>query len=466
MKKSSKGASKGSLKKLKEEIEQCFNSLNYEKAKSYCKKFIELSPKNMYGYVSYVKALTNNYNKYLAQEKLKDVKKVFEEGYNLSSKNEKITLKKEYDDYLYDLKEVDNLRKIKKDLVSKEFLKNIYNGSMTYINQNLNQALTYSKDGIKIKNIYDLINGLFYFLILIFNLTIPNYLLILTIPFGIFGLITIYSFIEMNFFKKGKYRLQKNIYQKIIDYSNKRISNIKQKIIELDESIAFLNEQKIISKAKIPELFLSNIDDLIINDEKNKADEIYDLFALGDLVKFSFSLESNTNLNPDDVTELINQQMNDKDDELSKYINSKIKEKKNNQNKALLMKKVSKFNIFTLIATLIISIFSIIILINNFDEINFFAFIISILVGIISMLIYNINTGKHATLTDTFTDNLLLTIFNSTLVYDLIYFKITGGLLISYGFFVIPIILILVLIGYVMLVSLMKYKYLLKKLRS
>lgn len=465
MKKSSKGASKGSLKKIKEEIELCFASLEYEKAEPYCKKFIDLSPKNAYGYVSYIKALTNNYNKYLEQEKLKDVRKIYDDAYALSSKNEKVILKKTFDDYLYDLKEVDNLRKIKKDLISKEFIKNIYNGSMAYINQNLNLALTYNKDGTKVKNIYDLINGLFYFSLLIFNIFNPNYLLILTVLFGIFGIITIYSFIEMNFFKKGKYRLQKDIYQKIIDDSNEKIFNIKQKIKELEESIAFLKEQKTTSKIKIPELFLNDINDLITNDEKQQADKIYDSFVLGDVVKFSFLLENNTNLNVDEVTDLL-KEINDKDDELSKYVNGKIKEKKSNQNEALLMKKVSKFNIFALVITLIISIFSIIVLVNNFQEINFWAFIISIIVGIISMFIYNINTGKHAKFTDTFNDNLISTIFNSTMVYDLIYFKITGGLVLSYGFLKIPIILIFVLIGFVMLVSLIKYEHLVKKLRS
>ncbi len=466
MKRSSKGASKGSLKKLKEEVEICLKCNDYDKAKPFCERIISLFPKNVYGYVSHLKCLTNNYNKYLKQEELKEVKKTFDDAYNLSSKTDKILLKKAFDDYLYDLKEVENLRKIKKDIVSKEFLKNVYNDSLTFINQNLNFALTCGKNGTKIKNRYDLINGLFLFFLLLYNLISPNYLLILTIPFGIFGLITIYSFIEMNFFKKGKYKLEKDIYQKIINESNEKILRLKRKINEVNDSLTFLLDQKTSSITKLPELFLTDIDDLVNNDEKKTADQISEMLISKDVVKFSFLLENKTNLGVQEITNFIKQEKSYKDDELSEYVNIKINEKKNNQNEAMLMKKVTKVNVLSLIITLFISIFSIIILVNNFYEMNLTAFISSIIVGVVSMLVYNVNTGKHASLTDTFNDNLLSTVFNATLVYDLIYFKFTNGLSITYGFLQIPITLTLVFVGFVMLISLLKYENLLKKLRS
>ncbi len=130
------------------------------------------------------------------------------------------------------------------------------------------------------------------------------------------------------------------------------------------------------------------------------------------------------------------------------------------------MKKIKPINIITLVITLLISIFSIIVLINNFYELNLTAFVISIIIGGLSIIIYNIDTGKHASINDTFSDNLLSTVFNATLVYDLVYYKITNGLPIMYGFVQMPIIFILVFIGFVMLISLLKYRYLLKKLRS
>lgn len=82
------------------------------------------------------------------------------------------------------------------------------------------------------------------------------------------------------------------------------------------------------------------------------------------------------------------------------------------------------------------------------------------------MLIYNVDTGKHASLSDTFNDNLLVTVFNSTIVYDLIYSKLNNGLSITYGFLQIPLTFILIFMGFVLLVSSIKYIYLLKKLRS
>lgn len=465
MKKSNKGANRGSLKRLKEEISLCFNENDYDGAIEICEKMISLFPKNVYGYVTQIKALTHNYNKYLDQEQLKEVKKVYEKAFELSSKNDGELLKKEFEDYLYDLKEVENLRKIKKDIISKEFLKNVYNDSLTFVNQNITALLSYGKNGLKIKNGYDFINGLFLFCMLLFNLISPNYLLILTIPFGIFGVITMYSFIEMNFFDKGKYKLEKEYYQKINNDATKRVINLKKEIKSAEESLLFLREQKNSSVSKIPELFLLDISDLTINDEKKIADKISSAFVGGDVVKFSFLLENNTNLNTNEITNYIKNELN-KEDELSKYVNNKISEKKNNQNEALLMKKIGKHNLIVLLITLFISISSMVILIRNFYEMNLVAFIFSVIVGFISMLIYNVNTGKHSNFTDTFNDNLLSTVFNSTMVYDLIYYKVTNGLSITYGFLQIPIIITLILMGFVMLISLVKYTHLLKRLRS
>ncbi len=465
MKKSNKGASKGSLKRLKEEISSSFSDKDYDKAKILSDKAIVLFPKNAYIYVSQIKALTHDYNKYLDQEQIKEVKKIYEKAYELSSKNDRELLKKEFEDYLYDLKEVDNLRRIKKDITSKEFLKNIYCDSLTFLNQNITTLLSYGKNGLKIKNGYDFINGLFLFSMLIFNLTIPNYLLILTVPFGIFGTITMYSFVEMNFLNKGKYKLEKEEYQKINSYANEKVNNLKKEINDIEQGLSFLKEQKNSSTSKIPELFLEDITDLINNDEKKLADEIYSVFSSGDIVKFSVLLENYTNLEADEIINRIKNILN-KEDELSKYIKNKILEKKNKQNEALLMKKISKKNLIALVISLFISIFSIIILINNFYNINLIAFIFSVIIGFVSMFIYNVNTGKHSNFKDTFNDNLLSTVFNSTLVYDLVYYKVIKGLPIAYGFVKIPIIITFILMGFVMLASLIKYNYLLKRLRS
>ena len=101
-----------------------------------------------------------------------------------------------------------------------------------------------------------------------------------------------------------------------------------------------------------------------------------------------------------------------------------------------------------------------------FYEVNLTSFIIAVITGVISMFIYNINTGKHNTLSDTFGDNLLTTIFNASLIYDLVYFSIIGEIRFTYAIIEMPIIFILILIGFVMLASILKYNYLLKKLRE
>lgn len=466
MNKSSKKTSKSSLKKLKEEISLYINDLQYDKAVESSKKMIDAYPNNIFGYTSYLKAATCNYNKYLSFDNLKEVKSVYNDAIKIANKAEKIELKKDFDDYLYDIKEVDNLNKIKTDIISKEFLKNLYSDYLTFINQNLNTISTYAKDGKKIKNGYDFIKGLFLFSCLIFNLTSINYLLILTIPFGIFGFINMYSFIEMNFFNKGKYKLEKDTLKSMMDNASLKVLHLKQEINKIEENLKFLKEQKLSSISKLPELFANDIKHFALNDENIIAAKINESLTSSDVVKFTLLLEENTNLKADDVINKISLEYKNENDDLLKYINNKVLEKKSNQASALLMKKIKPFNFFILAITLFISISSIIVIFNNFYELNLLAFISSLIVGILSMIIYNIDTGKHNSLSDTFGDNLLNTIFNATLTYDLIYSKINNGISATYGFLQIPITLILVLIGFVKLISIIKYINLSKKLRS
>lgn len=462
-KNSSKKTSKSSLRKHKEEINNYILNCEYNKAKIACEKFMETYPNNLFGYVCYIKSATGNYNNFLGAEELKLVKEVYNKAFEVANKSEKVELKREFDDYLYDIKEVENLKKIKTDITSKEFLKNVYNDTLTFIKQNLNIAKTYAKDGKKIKNIYDFIKGIFLFSCLIFNLMSCNYLLILTVPFGIFGFINMYSFVEMNFFNKGKYKIEKQTFKKMFNSSEEKIKNIKQEINKLDDSINFLKEQKLSSIGKLPELFKTDIKSVLEDNEKIIADKINDTLSMNDIVKFTLELEENTNLKADEV---INKITLEYKDELLSYINNKVLEKKDNQSNVLLMKKVKPFNIFVLIFTLFISISSFVIIINNFYELNKLAFVVSILVGFLSMIIYNIDTGKHSSLSDTYYDNLINTIFNASLIYDLIYAKITNGISTIYAFLQIPLTLLLIFIGFVQIISFFKYVHLYKKLSN
>ena len=119
-----------------------------------------------------------------------------------------------------------------------------------------------------------------------------------------------------------------------------------------------------------------------------------------------------------------------------------------------------------MLVLLVISILSFIIILNNFSLVNKTSFNIAVITGIISTLIYNTNTGKHSSYTDTLNDSLLLTIFNTTLVYNLVYSALVDTVSFNYGIIQMPIIFILIFIGFVALISLLKYNNLINKLRK
>ena len=463
MSKNKGGAS--NLKRLKDEIEQCIKTKNYEKARNLSNKLIELSPKSPYGYEAYMRALTHTYKKYIDDdEKIKKLKDMYDKAYDLSSKAEKKELKIVVDEYLHDIKEVDNLEKIKTELTSKYVLKNMYHNALSSINQRLGNVNYYSKDGKRITSLYDFIRGLFYVFCLIYNLTSFNYLLLLTVPFGIFGIISVISFIEMNFFNKGKYKIEKQTYDKMVEEDNEKILIIKSEIKKLNEVIEFTKTQKMESINKLPHSFHNSISKIMANDENVKAIHIADLLTTNNTLKLSYEVDKYTNLNTDELTKKFNELTLNV--EMEKFINAKKDERKRNGKEAMLMKNIKPSNVVALVIMLLISLSSSIILFNNFYEMNLVAFIIAIVVGILSALSYNIITGKHASISDTFNDNLLSAIFNGVLVYDIIYYKTTSSLTITYGFLQIPITLILVLIGFVYLISFVKYVYLIKRLRK
>lgn len=458
-------ATKG-LKTLRKEAEEAKEKEDYSLFLTLSNTIKDSFPKNYYGYLSFVLAKTNNYKKYLPEDELKEVKKNFECAYERLKKDEKDKLKREFDEYVNDCFEVENLKKIRKNITGKYFLKELYNDGVTFINQNIQLASTYNLDGKKIVNIYDFIKGLFLFSCLVYNLIYRNALLILTIPFGIFGIITIYSFINMNFFGKRKLNSEKEYLSLIIEEANKKNKEIKSEIEKLDKNIEMLKIQKNDTMLKIPEVFLKSLENITIQNENEVASKIALELNSNNISTFTYLINEETNLNIDDIMKKIKPKVKDENDELSRFISNKIIEKKNSQKEIIMMKKVKPASYFIIAVLLVISILSIIVISNNFYELNFISFIVSSLAGIISMLIYNIKTGKHSSLIDTFNDNLLLTIFNSTLVYDLIYTSITNELKFTYGFIEIPLIFVLMFMGFVGVVSLLKYKNLMNKLRG
>ena len=452
------------LKSLIEKEEELINSKDYKCALSNANLIVSKFPKNVYGYKSLLKIKTNNFEKYVNQEELKEIKKYYEMAFNLSKKNDKVHLKESFDSYLYDLKEVDNLNKIKKEIISKEILKKIDNDSLALINQDLNTISSYDLSGKKIKNIYDFINGIILISFLIYNIFNPNFLLIITIPFGIFGLITIYSFIDSNLISNRKNN-KSSTFNDIVNISKQNLDMLKEDIKKNEDMILFYKNQKLNSISKIPESFKSDISYLTIDNEQMEANLIIDSLTRLDVVKFSYLLESKSSLKTEEINLKINS-LKEVSNKLTLFINDKQIKKKSNINEALLMKDVKPINLVALVITLLISLTSSVVIFTNFFEVNIRALLISLLVGIITSFIYNVDTGKHKSLSEMFSDNLLSTIFNATIMYDLIYYKLYNQLSITYGFLQIPITICLILIGYVMLISLLKYKHLLKHLRS
>lgn len=457
---------KKTLKVLKEEAELCFEKEEYDEALSLCEEIKENYPKNVYGYINYLKAMTKNYSSYISYEQIKELKKIYEKAYELSKDSDKDNLKQTFEDYSDDCNEVENLRKVKKELTSKYLLKSMYNDEISYINQNITAVNAYDLNGKRVVNFYDFIKGAFLLFCLIFNLIFTNYLLVLTIPFGIVGIITIYKFINNNFLSGKILKSEKSYVSEIVEHSELKITNIKSEIKKIEDNIVFLESLKKETISKIPETFFEDLKELLANNESDISKKIYDELLNNNISSFTYLLSENTLLQPEDIIEKLKLRMNNSDDKLIKFIENKNKQKKKNNNNFILMKPVVSFNYFMISILIIISIFSIIIIIKNFYEINFISFILAIITGIISTLTYDIYSGRHNSLVDVFNNNLLSTIFNTSLIYNLIYDSIFNKLSFTYGFIQMPIIFILIFIGFVALISLLKYKNLIKKLRG
>ena len=454
-----------SLKKLKENLNESLKDNDVTSSLKITETIMNMYPKNIFGYENYIKIKTDNYNKYINDEELKEVKKIYELGYDVCTKNEKISFKKEFDNYLYDIKEVENLKKIKKEIVSKYVISNIFSSALSICNQNLNLSKLYNEYGIKLKSIYDIINAVFLLLCMIFNIIYSNILLVITIPFGIFGIISIYSFIEINFLKKGKRKIEKEEYQAILNNEKEKVVDIKNELEKCIDAISFLEEQKKSSINKLPGAFSSNIMAIINEDEKQIAQNIYNSLEANNLALFYSLLEKHTSLDAEDVNNII-ENFSSKNSLLSNFINNKSTEKKNKQNKVIYMKKISITNIIFLIISIVVNIICILAMVNKQINISFVPFVFGTIIGIFRVFLYNIDAGKHETVYETFKDNLISTIFTSSLTYNLIYGYYGNSIKFVYNFIKIPIIYLIIFIGFVMFISILKYNYLLKKLRS
>ena len=453
----------GTIKKYKEECENYLKIEDYDNAFKIAENIIDKYPKNPYGYLSALNAKTKGYTLYIDDEELKKVKPIYENAKeNIPNKQTDSLI--EFEEYLADLREVENIKKIKKEITGKELLKLIYQRGINIISQNMVTLNSYTIDGKKIKNIYDFINGVYFLSCLIFNLIYRNYLLILTVPFGIFGLINIYSFINMNFLEKGLFRKDKVKVNSLLNSANEKIKLLNQRLAKNDENLKFLYSQKSSTLLKIPESFSKQLPDVLGADEELNANKLFNYMIKNDMISFTLELDKNTNINLDDINQLMKDDISNNDDELINYINSKMQEKKSKQSELLYAKKIGILNIILSIMFLLVSIFCFINLISNFYEVNLPSFIVGTISGILSTLIYSICNNKHKSFFDVASDNLLSTVFKASLSYDLVYISLTNELKFTYGFIQMPLIFTLTLIGIVMIISLLKYNYFLKTL--
>lgn len=445
-----KGETLGSLK---ETADSLFNNKEYEKALEICNKISISFPKNPYGYLGIIKAKTKDYSVYLEDDEIKELKTTYKKASEILKKSDLKTEDIKFNEYLNDCKEVENLKKVRLEITGKFFIKAMLENKIMGLNKEISMIKQSKKNGKKVSDIYDFIYGLFFVICLIYSLFNPSYLLILTIPFGIFGLITIYKFIDDNFIRNKVYRLKKH--KALIEKLNGEVKSVKVEIAKIKENMGFLNDQKITIISKIPETFLSSLESLTNNNEKETAINI--LSKMDNKEEFRNLVETYTNLDSEVYSDL------ESDIKIENYsLESKKDDKKF---KLIYMKKIKLWNIILTILLLALSVLSSIILYNNFYELNGKSFVFGLITGIVSLLIYNINTGKNKSLTDVFNDNLLSTVFNASLVYDLVYISITKELSITYGFLEVPMIFLFLLIGYVMLFSLLKYANFIKKLR-
>lgn len=456
---------KRTLKSLKEEAKVKLDEEDYLSALSIYTEMTKAYPKNKIGYIGVIESKTNYYKKYLSDDEVKKLKEVFDKAYDLSNKRDKEDLKNNFERYLDDCYEVENLKKTKKDIVSNELLINVYNNIITSINGSIATSRKYNLSGKRITNFYDLIKGIFLLFCLIYNLIFKNYLLLITIPFGIYGLIVIYSFISMNFLKKEKLLSEKIIFKKNIIKSNTKIKELKKEISNKKIIIESLNVKKKDNMLKIPNDFNDYITDIVDDNEEKIAEEIIDSLNANNIAAFTYLISEKTSLSSDELLKMLDKEK-ENTSSLNELINIKKENKKSNQNEILIIKQIKAQDCVLMLILLIISILSFIIILNNSSLVNKTSFNIAVITGIISTLIYNTNTGKHSSYTDTLNDSLLLTIFNTTLVYNLVYSALVDTVSFNYGIIQMPIIFILIFIGFVALISLLKYNNLINKLRK
>ena len=456
---------KKTLKTLKKEVSEYLDNDDSQSAIAICYEIIDNYPKNKYGYLELIKIKTNDYNDYINEDELSKLKSIYDKVMLVLNDEEIEKLKKDFNTYIGDLKEVEHLKKIKKDIVSNELLKVLYNNLIARINENTLLSKKYNLSGKRITNGYDFIKGLFYIICLIYNLFNINKMLFITVPFGIFGIIIIYSFISMNFFGKEKLLSEKIIFKNKIKKVEDKIKALKKEISKKDNTIISLKKNKKDNVLNIPKDFHLSIKELIDDNEEKIANEIADSFYSKNIALFTYLINENTSLYVDDLIKMYEKE-NDDILSLQDLISKKEENKKNNQNMLMLIQKLKPFNYIITLFLMVISLFSLIVIIRSFSDLDFRSFIVGLIVGILTMLIYNIVSGKHNNFSETINDNLLSTIFNAALVYDLVYYATYNKLPFWYGFFKIPVIYILLLIGPVAIISMLKYKNLINRLRK
>ncbi|MEG2621176.1 MAG: hypothetical protein RSA10_03745 [Bacilli bacterium] len=453
---------------LKKELKKGYDLLNkkcYEEAETVFIKLLKQNNKDHDVNNGLLRSKTNDYNKYVEKDCFKELKGLFENAFVEITTSEKT----KYDEYKDDCGQVDILKQKKLEIIKKRFLINVYEAEIKNENENLNMAYEYGPDGNKVRHVGDLIIGMFFFLCFIYNLFNIGILLLITIPFGIFGFITMYKFFETNYFKKGSVNLNSIKYSKALELSVLKIVEAKKQIKKQNEEALLVIQQKKDALSKIPTFFEKDIKEYVLDNEIDEANKMFK-FLNNDGDENVFN---NLSFSDIDASHLKKEHIERESSPLYVYINNIIKEKKRKYHNLSAMKNISSLEIFQISFAILISFLGMFVFFNKnigsfyvFEDVRIEAFLISFIVGIITPFLYNINTGNHLKLSATYFDNLCCSVFGAMLTFWLVTQDITGKLNFFYHFIVMSIVMGFCLSGVVMIASTIKYVRLLKKIRG
>lgn len=451
------------LKGLLTDANDLMNEKKYEEAYDVYQKVSIKYPKNYHGWHGLILSKTKEFTNYCKKEDIKLLKEYHEKELKVTKKGDLEKTELMFNEYLSDCNAVRSLNQLRDKITLGYFKQMILEEKIKRIKQK-QLILDSSVSKNKMMGVSNLIIGLFFIGCLIYSLFSPSILLLITIIFGIFGFVTVYRFFETNFFKRGKVRSKEKGFIDVLNSSNLCIIKTEELIKKTEEEIQFLINQKASAISSIPTTFIKNIECLLNDNEKNVANELFNLALKKQFEEPLIFKEYK------DYENFFIENLEKDEDALTTYIDKISKERKSNFIEYSNMKEITNFDNIRIVLCIVISILMSIFLYFSKNAIvhtlNVKPFIYGYVCGLIVPFLYNIKEGRHEKVFNTFIDNFVCTIFGTMLVYLLVTNNMNKSLNflkdVLYPMFV----YIITLLWIILLVSTIKYKALIKKLRS